>query len=471
MTTVRKGGCWGRRMMRGVVLWLFAMIGLSAVSPLNADQGVRTITLKIAADSRFRDRPGWEGEIRNSVEVVSKAWESQFGIRWIVVGFVAWEPPVDDKFLNSGKLFGHLKSTIPLAEADVVLGVFEDRCLDHLGGLGDFFGATALVMTGCLRQPESRNTIEMVISHELAHLFGAFHVRPHIRSVMSGDGPDIFDPQTSRIIRLMRERAFSKGVNSIHAMDASTQAAVSEIYLEGHVRSARNPISAAYLVSGEFLLASNKFEEAIAAFRQASLIEPEWHLPHTNMGAAYEKLGRHDLAIAAYKTAVSMNPADAQANASLGYLKAIKGDAREALENFSTAVKSDPRSASYRNNLGLAHMNLGQLSKAESEFREALRLDPTVSDIRNNLAASLGQQGKLEEAVDVLREAIRRDPADSKAQANLGYTLELMGDTNGALNAYRKAQAMDPANSRNQANLDRLLSRTGKNKADNTRRK
>lgn len=471
MSAVQKGGCWSQHMMRGVIVWLIAMVGLFAVSPLKAEQGVRTITLKVAADSGFRGRPGWEGEIRNSVEAVSKAWESQFGIRWMVVDLVAWEPPAGDRFLNSGKLFGHLKSTIPPAGADVVLGVFEDRCLDHLGGLGDFFGATALVMTGCLRQPGSRHTIEMVLSHELAHLFGAFHVRPHIRSVMSGDGPDIFDPQTSRIIRLMREREFSKGAHTIHALDASTQATISAIYSEGHVQGARNPVAGAYLVSGEFLLASNKFDEAIGAFRQASLIEPEWHLPHTNIGAAYEKLGRHDLAIAAYKTAVSMNPADAQANASLGYLKAVRGDAREALGNLATAVKSDPRSASYRNNLGLAYMNVGQLSQAESEFREALRLDPTVSEIRNNLAASLGRQGKFEEAVGVLREAIRLNPADSKAHANLGYTLELMGDAAGALQAYRAAQAMDPSNSRNQANLDRLLSRIGKDKADHTLRK
>ena len=446
-------------MKRVAALWLFTLIGMFSVAPLKAEDGIRAITLKIAADSEFRKRPAWEAEIRRSVEIVSKAWERQFGIRWTVVDFIPWDPPLTDKFLNSGKLFGHLKSTIPVTNADMVLGIFENECLDDFGGLSDFFGSTALVVTGCLRQAGSRNTIEMVISHELAHLFGAFHVRPHIRSVMSGDGADIFDPQTIRIIRLMKDRKFTKGVNTIHDLKADTQEAISTIYSEGHLRGSRNPIATAYLVSGEFLLESQKYNEAMEAFRQASLIEPDWNHPHTGMGVTYEKLGKQDSAIAAYKTAISMDPADPQANASLGYLRAVKGDVGEALGNMATAVKSDPRSASFRNNLGLAYMSQGQPQKAEGEFREALRLDPGVTDVRNNLAASLGQQGKLEEAVGVLREAIRLAPTDSKAHANLGYTLELMGDARGALESYRKVQAMDPSNGRNQANLDRLLSR------------
>lgn len=445
--------------VRVVFVGLIALFGIFATSDLKAEPWSRTITLKIAADSDFRKRPEWQAEIQQAVESVSTIWERQFGIRWTVVDFSPWEPPVEDKFLNSAKLFGHLKSTIPLSNADVVLGIFEGKCLDDAGGISDYFGASALVISGCLRQKGTRNTIEMVLSHELAHMFGAFHVRTHIRSVMSGDGPDIFDPQTNQIIRLMRDREFAKGIGSIHDLSEDKQAAISALFSEGHRYGTRDPISTAYLVLGESLLVSSRYDEAAEAFRKASQFDKSWSVPHTGMGIAYQRLGKRDLAFAALRTALSLDPTDAKANEFLAHVKLEQGDDKGALGNFSSAVKADPRSASLRISLGLTYMGQNKPREAEVEFREALRLDPDAPDIRNNLAASLGQQRKLEEASKVLREAISLDPNDSKAHGNLGYTLELMGDAKGALAAYRKAQALDPSNMRNEVNLDRLSKR------------
>jgi Tfp pilus assembly protein PilF len=445
--------------VRVAFVGLIALFGIFTISDLKAEPWSRTITLNIAADSDFRKRPDWQVEIQKTVESVSTIWEHQFGIRWKVVGFSSWEPPVEDKFLTSGKLFGHLKSTIPPSNADVVLGIFEGKCLDDYGGLSDYFGASALVISGCLRQKGSRNTIEMVLSHELAHMFGAFHVRTHIRSVMSGDGPDIFDPQTDQIIRLMRDREFAKGIGSRHDLSEDRQAVISALFSEGHSHGTRDPISSAYLVLGETFLESNRYDEAAEAFRKASQIDNSWPAPHTGMGIAYQKLGKRDLAFAAFKTALSLDPTDAQANEFLAHAKLEQGDEKGALGNFASAVKSDPRSASLRINLGLTYMGQNKPREAEDEFREALRLDPGAPDIRSNLAASLGQQRKFDEAAKVLREAIRLNPNDGKAHGNLGYTLELMGDAKGALAAYRKAQALDPSNVRNKVNLDRLSKR------------
>lgn len=443
-------------------VWLIALIGMFAFGDLKAEEWSRTITLKIAADSAFRKRPGWEAELQKTVEDVSAIWERQFGIRWKVVDLAPWEPPVDDTLLDTGKLFGHLKSTFPLSNADVVLGVFEGKCLDELAGISSHFGASTLVVTGCLRRAGSRNTIDMVLSHELAHLFGAFHVRPHLRSVMSGDGPDIFDPQTTRVIRLMRDRDFKKGVGDL---PADKQAAINAIFAEGHLRGTRNPIAVAYLMSGEPLLESRRFDEAVEAFGKASQIESTWSVPHTAMGLAYQHMEKRDLAIAAYQTALSKDPSDARANEFLAHLKVLQGDGTGALGHLNAALKADPRSALLRNNRGLIYMNQGKPAEAEIEFREALRLDPNTPDVRSNLAVTLGRQGKYEESARVLREALRLDPTDSMAQGNLGYTLELMGDTKGALDAYRRAQAMNPANRANQINLDRLLKRMDKRKA------
>jgi len=450
----------------GWKVWVVAAIGFFSFGDLRADEWSRTITLQIAADSDFRKRPGWESEIQKSVDAVSEIWARHFGIRWKVVDFVPWDPPVGEKGLDTGVLFSHLKSTIPRSNADVVLGVFEGKCLDELAGSGDFFGTSALVITRCLRQAGPRNTVDMVLSHELAHLFGAFHVRPHIRSVMSGDGPDVFDPQTQRVIRLMRDMEFKRPVGAIHDLPDDKKAAISAIFAEGHLRGTPNPLAVAYLLSADFLSQNQSYAEAVEALNKALQIDAEWSSIHTALGITYEKMEKPDLAFSAYKAALSKDPADSRANERLAYLKILRGDERAVVGHLAAAAKSDPRSANLRNNLGLGYLIQGKLREAEVEFREALRLDPDTPDVRSNLAVALGRQGRHDESARVLREALRINPADIMVQANLGYTLELMGDTKGALDAYRKAQAMDPANRTIQINLGRLLKRTNARKAN-----
>lgn len=439
--------------------WLIALIGVFVFSDIKAEDWSRTITLKIAADSAYRKRPGWEAEIQKTVENVSAIWERQFGIRWKIVEFANWEPPIDDTSLKTYKLMFHLQSSIPLSNADVVLGIFENRCLDEFAGLSSFFGASAIVSTGCLRKAGPRYTVDMVLSHELAHLFGAFHVRPHIRSVMSGDGPDIFDHQTRQMILLMRDMEFKKVEDRIHNLSPDKQVAINAIFSEGHLQGERNPVAVAYMVSGWALLEGLRYEEAVHAFVKASQIEPRWAKPHAFVGTAYEHMRKLDLATAAYQIALSKDASDSHASESLARLKARQGDESGALTHLNSAVKLNPRSAKLRNGLGIIYMSQGKTKEAEAEFREVLRLEPNTPHVRGNLGVVLGRLGKYEESMHFLREAVRLDPKDDMAQGNLGYTLELMGDTKGALEAYRKAQAMNPANKSNQINLEGLLKR------------
>ena len=445
-------------------IFVFAMAMLTGAHNASAgesDAWSRTIKLRIAADKDSRQRPDWEREIRSSINSVSAIWERAFGIRWEVVDVVPWDAPADSKFLSTGELFGHLKANIALSNADAVLGIGERQCLDHMGGLNDFFGASALAMTRCLRQHGERNTLDVVISHEFAHMFGAFHVRPHIRSVMSGDGPELFDPQTKRVIFLTRDKPFSGGMNAVRSLGKDKEAAISAIYAEGHLRESRDPIATAYLVMGQTLLQQNKYDEALGAFQQAAKIEARWSSPYVGMGLAYEKQSKLDQATAAYKTALTIDSTDAQANELLAYIKVNQGDEKGAVQNYEAAAAASPKSAAIRNNLGVGYMSQGKPDRAETEFREALRLDASTADVRSNLGAALGMQGKFDEAVRILREAIRLDPADGKAQANLGFTLEQMGDYRGAMASYRKALVMDPANERNRINLERLQRRMG----------
>ncbi len=70
-----------------------------------------------------------------------------------------------------------------------------------------------MVSTGCYETTIFKDLAppEAVLSHELAHLFGAFDPAMTVDSVMRGGSADRFDEQTIRVLRLTRNFDFSRG--------------------------------------------------------------------------------------------------------------------------------------------------------------------------------------------------------------------------------------------------------------------
>src|SRR4030095_4619752 len=109
---------------------------------------------------------------------------------------------------------------------------------------------------------------QAILSHELAHLFGAFHPASNVESVMRNwpSAADRFDDQTTRILRLTRDFDFSKGVTSL---TPDTRRAWRAIYAEGHASGEPTPLAAAFAHAGETLLRQAKPQEAEAALDEA----------------------------------------------------------------------------------------------------------------------------------------------------------------------------------------------------------
>ena len=61
------------------------------------------------------------------------------------------------------------------------------------------------------------------------------------------------------------------------------------------------------------------------------------------LGAAYLKLGSHDLAIAEYERALELNPNDANVLAETASALAWVGKAEEGIENVKRAMRLNPR--------------------------------------------------------------------------------------------------------------------------------
>jgi hypothetical protein len=94
---------------------------------------------------------------------------------------------------------------------------------------------------------------------------------------MNDGGPAAFDGQTSRVIRLLRNRDFGRGVEGL---DEPTRRAFLVIYTERPAIDLRNPLAFALSFRASALADEGKLQDAIAGQRQATQVA--WRrLTHT----------------------------------------------------------------------------------------------------------------------------------------------------------------------------------------------
>ena len=155
-------------------------------------------------------------------------------------------------------------------------------------------------------------------------------------------------------------------------------------------------------------------DEAIRVFREALRLNPELDWVHQCLGVALRNEGRVDEALEEQREAVRLNPRSAMAHQSVGDCLRMLGRDREALVAFRTAaeVKSHPV---HHYDVGTCLARLDELEEAEAELRRAFELDPSFEEAQAALRFVLVRAGRGDEALALFRAAIEAEPADSAA--------------------------------------------------------
>jgi tetratricopeptide (TPR) repeat protein len=307
-------------------------------------------------------------------------------------------------------------------------------------------------------------TEEMVVAHELAHLFGAFHVRSHIRSLMGMDGIDIFDSQTRRAINLSRELDFRQGPLTILGLEENKRRQFTQLFDEGHVQGEANPLVLGLLVASDSLARQGNWEQALKLAEETQALDKRMNVAYRLRGDWHSINGRNKEAEQAYRQALEIQPQDPQALGGLGTVMMSQGRNQEASSIYSKAlVGGNENWLVAKHNRALAYLNQGKLREAESELRELIKNNPKEVRVYVTLAAALGMQRKLEESVTILLQALQLDPNHAPAHANLGYSLAQMRKWDDAISEYRRALKLEPNDARTKVNLQNALSQRAKN--------
>lgn len=171
------------------------------------------------------------------------------------------------------------------------------------------------------------------------------------------------------------------------------------------------------------LNAAGKADEAVAHYRRAIAIQPDYAPAYNNLGVALRARGQVDEAISTYQQALRVTGDYPDAHYNLANALLQENRAGEAAEHFKIALRSIPDSAGVRNNLGIALVAGGKPQDAIAAFRAAVEAEPASARAHRNLGDSLANAGQVKEGVAELQRAIELDPGDAAAHYNLGSVL------------------------------------------------
>ena len=196
---------------------------------------------------------------------------------------------------------------------------------------------------------------------------------------------------------------------------------------------------------GMVLSGRRQVDEAIGHYQKALEIEPDYVEAHNNLGNVLADRGQVDEAIAHYRRALEIRPGDGDVQANLGYALARRGKIDEAIVHFRKALKIKPDDAETRYNFGNTLARCGLIDEAIGQYRKAVEIKPDYADAHCNLGNALAGRGQIDEAIGQYRKVLELKPDDMETHYNLGGALAGRGQVDEAMEHYQKALGLATA--------------------------
>jgi Flp pilus assembly protein TadD len=174
--------------------------------------------------------------------------------------------------------------------------------------------------------------------------------------------------------------------------------------------------------------------DAIAAFKTAIKLKPDFPVAKTNLAAAYFEWGnallakgQTDEALEAFEHAVALKPDFIEALDKIGQCLQSLEQFDGAVAAFQTIIRLKPDMFEAFNNLGIALQALGKIEEAIAAFKKAVALKPDCVSAVSNLARALSEAGRPEDALAWRVRAVEIDPSSRVTHSDLGLQLLLLG--------------------------------------------
>jgi tetratricopeptide (TPR) repeat protein len=158
---------------------------------------------------------------------------------------------------------------------------------------------------------------------------------------------------------------------------------------------------------GSALAATGHLADAVAQYKKATTLSPDYPDAHNNLASALVQSGRPAEATSEFEKALALKPDFAEAHSGLGGVLAQAGKLDEAIPHLQRAVELGPQNPGALANLCLALSLAGRPQEAIPHAQHAVALsngqNPQILDLLGRLYA---QAGRIPEAVDTTRQAL-----------------------------------------------------------------
>lgn len=198
------------------------------------------------------------------------------------------------------------------------------------------------------------------------------------------------------------------------------------------------------------------YRRVLDEFIASRLQEADWPAASVSLGDLYLRLGRFEEAIAAYRQALKRDSRFVQAWVNLADAWRGAGRDQEAESVLREGLAVMPKSPELLHSLGLTQVRLGNKEAALRSLAQATRLAPERARYAYVWAVGLNSAGRTSEAIAVLRDALRRHPYDVEMLGALVLIERRAGDVRTALSHARKLAEIVPSDPRVQALVEEL---------------
>lgn len=175
---------------------------------------------------------------------------------------------------------------------------------------------------------------------------------------------------------------------------------------------------------GNAYSSQEQYPAAIEAYQKAIALDPDFPLAYHQLGVMYARQSRYSEAITQYRHAIGRHTSDAASAASwhdLGDIYRAQERQPDALEAYRRAIRLDPQRANSWNSSGEIYLELGNTEAAFEAFSRTIELDPDFTAAWDSLGDIHTAAGRDDEAIAAYQRVIELAPDDPWAYNSLGY--------------------------------------------------
>lgn len=171
----------------------------------------------------------------------------------------------------------------------------------------------------------------------------------------------------------------------------------------------------AELAAADQLYNTQKWDDAIAAYRAILAKTPALSVINLQIAAAYRNKKEYDNAIAAYNDLLKADPNNDKAKIGIGMTNLEKGDLAAAETTLQAAADSPNPTREVFYNLGEVKFAKGETDEAAKWYEKAAEKDPTWGKPLFKLALVQLNKGDKEGTIKAMEKVIAADPTSTEA--------------------------------------------------------